>query len=148
MLNSNISHCYDSQNIETAWSIIKTAMLKAMSPNKPEFQLRAHQYPKWFSPELQHQLKCLQTFRTLWKKYKHSLTSHNLDRLYYAEDQFQLNIDSTKSNYEANLIHGFANHNNSKIYGYIQSITKTKNTPSLLYLNSSIATTDADKALL
>ena len=26
--------------------------------------------------------------------------------------------------------------------------TKTKNTPSLLYLNSSIATTDADKALL
>ena len=101
-------------------------MLKAMSPNKPEFQLRAHQYPKWFSPELQHQLKCLQTFHTLWKKYKHSPTSHNLDRLNYAEDQFQLNIDSTKSNYDANLIYGFTNHNTSKSYGYIQSITKTK----------------------
>ena len=97
--------------------------LLCLRPCHQTSQLRVHQYPKWFSPELQHQLKCLQTFHTLWKKYKHSPTSHNLDRLNYTEDQFQLNIDSTKSSYEANLIHGFANHNNSKIYGYIQSIT-------------------------
>ena len=73
----------------------------------------------------------------IMEKYKHSPTSHNLDHLnHHAEAQFQLNIHSTKSNYEVNQIHGFANHNNSKIYGYIQSITKTKNIPSLLYLNT------------
>ena len=114
-----------------------------MSSNIPKFRLQAHQYPKWFSPELRNKLKCL---HTLLKKYKHSPISHNLDHLNHAEVQFQHNIDSTKSNYEANLIHGFPNHNNSKIYGYLQSITKTKNIPSLLYLNSSIATTYAGKA--
>ena len=145
ILDSNISHCFNSQNIGTVWTIIKTAVFKAMSANIPKFRLRAHQYPKWFSPELRHELKCLHTLR---KKFKHSPTPHNLDRLNHAEAQFQLNIDSTKSNYEANLIHSFAYHNNSKIYEYIRSIAKTKNIPTLLYLNSSIATTDADKALL
>ena len=97
--------------------IIKTAVLKAISSNIPKVRLRAYQYTKWFSPELRHKLKCL---HTLQKKYKHSPTSHNLDGLNHAEAQFQLNIDSTKFNYDANLIHGFANHNNSKIYRVLQ----------------------------
>ena len=130
ILDSDISHCFNSQNIETVWTIIKTAVFKVMSANIPKLRLRAHQYPKWFSPELRHELKCLHTLR---KIFKHSPTPHNLDHLNHAEAQFQLNIDSTKSNYEANLIHSFAYHNNSKIYEYIRSITKTKNIPTLLY---------------
>ena len=102
IFNSNISHCFNSQNIETVWSITKTAVLKAMSSNIPNFKLQPHQYPKWFSPELQHKLKCLHAIK---KQYKLSPISHNLDPLNHAKAQFQLDIDSTKSNYEANLIH-------------------------------------------
>ena len=91
IFNSNISHCFNSQNIETVWPIIKTVVLKAMSSSIPKFRLRAYQNPKWFSPELRHELKCLHTLRN---KYKHSLTSHNQDGLNHAEVQFQLNIDS------------------------------------------------------
>ena len=73
-------------------------MLKAMSANLPKFRLTAYQYPKQFSAELQHELKCLHTLRKKYKHYQHLTT-------WIVLIMWKLNIDSTKSNYEANLIH-------------------------------------------
>ena len=116
-----------------------------MSINIPKFKSRARQYPKWFSPELHHQLKCLHTLR---KTCKRSPTPHKLDRLDRAEAEFQQNIIKTKSSYEADLIYNHADGSVSKIYNYIRTITKAKTIPTVLHLNSMVATNDADKATL
>ena len=57
LLNSNILQYLDINDVETVWSIIKTLVYKAMAIKIPKFKLRAHQYPKWFTPPLCHQLK-------------------------------------------------------------------------------------------
>ena len=145
LLNSNISQCLDINDVETVWSIIKTLVYKAMAINIPKFKLRAHQYPKWFTPPLRHQLKCLHTLR---KTCKRSPTPSNLERLDHAETEFQQNIIRAKSSYEADLIFNYADRSVSKIYNYIRSITKTETIPTVLNLDSATVTTDADKAAL
>ena len=124
--------------------MIKTLVSKAMSANIPKFKSRTQQYPKWFSPTLRHQLKCLHTLR---KTCKHSPTPYKLERLAHAESEFQQNIVKTKSLYEANLIHS-SNGSTSQIYSYMRSIIKTEAIPTVLHLNSAVVTTDADKAAL
>jgi len=74
---------------------------EAMTLFIPKFQVYSKQYPKWFTKELRHQIKCLHTLR---RNYKRSPSDHNATRLNQAENSFQINAGTAKSNYETNLI--------------------------------------------
>ena len=58
----------------------------------------------------------------------------------------QTKISSAKANYESDLITSFANNNNSKVYKYIRSLTKSHTIPPTLHHGSIVADSDADKA--
>ena len=60
IFNSNLVEYLISQDVEYMWSKIFSTISDAMDMCIPKFYLHSHQFPKWFSAELRHQLKCLQ----------------------------------------------------------------------------------------
>ena len=59
-------------------------------------------------------------------------------------------MDATeaKSNYEASLINNFVSSGNCSIYRYTNGITKTKQFPSTVYVDETVAENDEHKAKL
>ena len=130
--NSNINQCLYYSDVEIVWSIIKDILAHAISIFVPKFRLKNQQYPSWFTPTIRHKLNCLHTLR---KKVKKSPTTHNLNRLAIAEQDFKDYVDRSKTSYENELAHSFANHSNYKIYQYIRNISKSKSTKSLKHID-------------
>ena len=60
----------------------------------PKVRLKTKQFPKWYTSDIIHQLKCL---RTLRRKYRRSPTNHSLHRLNTAEALFNSNVESAKA---------------------------------------------------
>ena len=58
----------------------------------------------------------------------------------------QAKISSAKTNYESDLITAFANNNNSRVYKYIRSLTKSHTIPPTQHHDSIVADSDIDKA--
>ena len=58
----------------------------------------------------------------------------------------QTKISSAKVNKKSDLITSFANNNNSKVYKYVRSLTKSHTIPSTLHHGSIVADSDTDKA--
>jgi len=118
IFNSIILNYLHFCDVETSWVIIKSVIYEAMTLFIPKFRVYSKQYPKWFTKELCHQIKCLHTLR---RNYKQSPSDHNATRLNQAENWFQINVDTAKSNYEANLINNFVSTSNPAIYRHIRS---------------------------
>ena len=108
-----------------------TASPTAMTLFIPKFRVYSKQYPKWFTKELRHQIKCLHTLR---RNYKRSPSDHNATRLNQAENSFQINADTAKSDYETNLINDFVSTSNPAVYRHIRSFTKSATIPPTVYL--------------
>ena len=118
IFNSNILNCLHFCDVETSWAIIKSVIYEAMTLFIPKFRVYSKQYPKWFTKELRHQIKCLHTLR---RNYKRSPSDHNATHLNQAENSFQINADTAKSNYETNRINNFVSTSNPAIYRHIRS---------------------------
>ena len=71
-----------------------------------------------------------------------------LHSLAATESQLQANIDSSKAIFESGLIHNYSHSNTSKIFHYIKSISNQDTLPSVMYLDSTYASSDQDKANL
>ena len=111
----------------------------------PQIRTSFSQFPKWYTSNIRHQIKCL---RTLRKKYKSHPTDHNLNHIKTAEDNLQNSIQQAKANFEATLVHNFAFRNDSKIYQHVRNITKSASIPATVFFDDSSATRDIDKATL
>jgi len=77
-ITSNIYLCLHIEDVETVRKIIKGTLLIAIELFVPKVRIRTRRYPKWFTSQLIHEANCLHTLR---KKYNHSPTDHNLNRL-------------------------------------------------------------------
>ncbi|XP_065893973.1 uncharacterized protein [Dysidea avara] len=143
--NSNIADCLTCDDVESTWSTIKSVISEAMSLFIPKFQLQSNQYPKWFSRDIRHQLKCLHTLR---RTHKRSPTPHNTAKLRLADEHFQQSVALAKSNYESSLINSYAESSNPAIYHYIRSYTKSGTIPPTVHLDDTTASSDASRASL
>jgi len=139
IFNSNILNCLHFCDVETSWAIIKSVIYEAMTLFIPKFRVYSKQYPKWFTKELRHQIKCLLTLR---RNYKRSPSDHNATHLNQAENSFQINADTAKSNYETNLIKNFVSTSNPAIYRHIKSFTKSVTIPPTVYFDDASASSD------
>ena len=145
IFNSVIINCLFSTDVATVWSIIKSTILEAMTLFIPRFLIRSKQYPKWFTGDLRHQLKCLHTLR---RTYKRSPSDRNKIRLIQAEDLFQQSVAEAKSNFEAALITDYACHSSPAIYHYIRNFTKSATIPPTVHLDATSANSDITRANL
>ena len=74
-------------------------------------------------------------------------TANNVAKLKSLESLLSAKVSAAKSDYETNLVASL-NNNNSSIYKYIKSITKSGIILSTVFHDSTSATTDVDKANL
>ena len=134
--------CERLPDVNSIWSFIRNNILDGMNTYIPKITIQpANQLPKWFTPDIRHQIKCLQTLR---RKHKHHPTEHTTARLNSAEVNLKNSIKQAKTNFEANLINNFAFNNESKIYKYIKRLIPFP----LPSFQENVATRDIDKANL
>ena len=137
--------CERLPDVNSIWSFIRNNILDGMNTFIPKITIQPNQSPKWFTPDIRHQIKCL---RTLRRKHKLHPTEHTTARLNSAEVNLENSIKQAKTNFEANLINNFAFNNESKIYKYIKSLNKSDSIPLTVFFQENVATRDMDKANL
>ena len=142
LLDWDFSECFESNNVQEIWSLIKSAIHAAISQFVPVSRTSRRQghLPKWFDSSLRYDLKRL---RTLRRKCSTRPTSHLASKLQCLEVQFQTAVSLAKSNYLSNIV---SSNNSSKIYSHIRSTTKSHSIPPQVTLDNMSASTDTDKA--
>ena len=143
--NCNYSSLYTCTNADEIWGLLKHYIVTGMNLFIPTVRLRARQFPAWFTPQLRHLLKC---YRTRQRKYNKHPTPNNLQQLVRAHCSFHDANVASKSAYEDNLFHGYATHNDPKIFQYIKKFTKSDALPTQLHDDFDLADTDHSKAKL
>ena len=103
---------YHEKDVEQAWLIIKQCLTTAIDLFIPKVKLKSFQYPKWFSSDIKHQLKCLCTLR---KKLRRHFTLSKLQQLIKAEDTFRLSLTKPKSHYELSLTNNYTRSKDPKL---------------------------------
>ncbi|MCY3929513.1 MAG: reverse transcriptase family protein [Acidobacteria bacterium] len=139
----DLSPCLQSEDIEFIWSYLNALIKDAIVKFVPTVPTCYNKQPTWFNSDIRHHIKCL---RTLKRKLNKRPTNNNKVKYENSSNLLQAKISSAKANYESNLISAFANNNNSKIYKYIRSLTKSHSIPPTLHYNSISADSDLDKA--
>ena len=82
--------CEQLSDINSIWLFIKNNITREMNLFIPKIRTSSSQFPKWYTSNICHQIKCLWT---LQKKNKSHPTDHNLNRIQTAE-----NTSKTASN--------------------------------------------------
>ena len=145
LLEFDFSKCLGSNDVEVIWLLLKNALISAISLFTPAYVMHHFPHPKWFTREIRYQLKCL---RSLRRRIKVKATPCRLQSLAAKESQLQANIVSSKAVFESGLIQNYSRSNTSKIFHYIKSISNQDVLPPVMYLDSTYASSDQDKANL
>ena len=145
LLETDFSDCYNSADVEDVWSVIKLAILYAMNLHIPQVKIKSQKHPKWYNSDVRHHLNCIRTLRR--RCFLHP-TIHNSSKLQMSETQLQHKMLAAKASFEADLIQESSPKNISRVYRYINSITRHDTIPPTVSLDSHIATSDIEKANL
>ena len=113
LLQVDFTPCLFSQDTKFVWNFIKSEIVKAVLLHIPTTRLYSHQFPKWFTPSIHHQVKCM---RTLRRKCSQSPTLLNLSKLEELQEALYNEIIIAKSDYEFNLIGNMSNTNSTKVF--------------------------------
>ena len=130
---------------DAIWSCLKQIITSSSHLFIPKIKIKTSKSPQWFSSDIRHDLNCIHTLRRMFKKQP---TSSNHLKLTQAESLLQAKMSIAKSNYESELVRAFANKEFSKIYNYIKSLSRHDTLPPTMYLNSTPALLDSEKASL
>ena len=142
LLETDFSDCYNSADVEDVWSVIKHAILYAMNLHISQVKIMSQKHPKWYNSDVRHHLNCICTLR---KRCLLHPTIHNSSKLQISETQLQHKM---LASFEADLIQESSPKNISRVYRYINSITRHDTIPPTVSLDSHIATSDIEKANL
>ena len=145
LIDFDYSCCLRCSDVELVWNTVKSSIYEAMNIFIPKVRLRRFQYPCWFTPELRHLSKSL---RTLRKKASRKPTAHLCNKVAQYQSTLRDKILHAKSQYEINLVQSFAGSQSSKICKYIHSLTKDSSIPSTVFLGTSSASQDTERAEL
>ena len=135
LLNWHFSVCYRPSDVETIWSLLKSAINTAIDRFVPSVSF-THCHSglpiKWFNHDLHHNFKCLQTFR---RKYNLLPTPNLLRKLSHLESQLQayVNIIHAKTCFESKIFGDFALGRNSRNFSYTQSVLQQDQLPPWMF---------------
>ena len=139
----DLSPCYQSEDIEFIWSYLSTIIKDAINRFVPVVSVCHNKQPAWFNSDIRHHINCL---RTLKRKFNKHPTTNNKAKYENSCNLLQAKINSAKDTYESTLINSFTDVNNSKIYKYIRSLSKSNSMPPTLHHNYTSADSDSEKA--
>ena len=145
LLDYDFTHLYSVCDLDSIWSHLQLIILEAASLYIPKIKTKSTPQPKWFTPEVRHHLNITHSLR---KKFKMHPTTANGDKLSSAESHLLNLMSKAKSEYEDHLIASFAHNNSNIIFKYIKSLSKNSTFPPTMFLDSTPATSDSEKAEL
>jgi len=145
IMNTDLSLCYSSSDVEFVWSYLKQTIWVAMNQFIPKIIIKPNHYPKWYTPSLKHQTNCL---RSLRKRFSKSPTDHLKKCLQTAEVNLAKQIFQQNLLMNRKLIQDFATTNQAKIFHYIKDLTKSDYIPQRLFHNDYTATDEFGQATL
>ena len=145
LLETNFDTISSLDGVEMIWSKLKDINVNAISHFAPKVRLRSHQFPKWFTPEIRHHIKCLLTLR---RKCKLHPTPSNLVALPSSERALQSKTRSAKLQFDSDLIYDLAITGCPNIYKYLRKLTNQHQLPPTIYHDSKTASSDQDKACM
>ena len=61
--NSDLTNLYNCSGVNQVWTLVRDLITTGMDQFIPKVRLKPNQYPKWFSPQIRHQAKCMHTLR-------------------------------------------------------------------------------------
>jgi len=122
----------------------QTCHAVAMNLHIPKVKIKSHKHPKWYNSDIRHHLNCIHTLR---KRCISRPTIRNSSRLQLSETQLQHKMLAAEANFEAELLLNSSPSNISRVYKYINSITRHDAIPQTVSLNSHMATSDIEKAI-
>ena len=111
---------------DAIWSCLKQIITSSSHMFIPKIRIKTSKGPQWSLSDIRHDLNCIHTLRTMFKKQP---TSSNHLKLPQAESLLQAKMSLAKSNYESKLVRAFANKESSKIYNYIKSLSRHDTLP-------------------
>ena len=64
-INSDLTNLYNCSDVNQVWTLVRDLVTTGMDQFIiiPKVRLKFNQYPKWFSPQMRHQVKCMCTLR-------------------------------------------------------------------------------------
>ena len=115
--------------------VIKSLIFEAMYLFIPKISLKHNHGPKWFDSSIRHHLKCL---RTLRRKQKANPSVQKQRNIEISEKELNFKMESSKLNYERNLLESLQSNHSSSIYAYMRSITGHNSIPEIVSYNGTI----------
>ena len=107
----------------------------------PKIQVNSVANPKWFTSDICHTIKCLQTQE---KKYALYPTDHNLSKLHLLQHQLKVLTSSAKLHFEQDL----AKKPPARISKYLKNLSSAPTVPQVVTLDSVNASSSYEKASL
>ena len=116
-----------------------------MNLHIPKVKIKSQKHPKWYNSDIRHHLNWIHTLR---KRCISHPTIHNSAKLQLSETQIQHQMLAAKANFEAELILNSSPNNISRVYKYINSITRHDAIPQNVSLDSQMVTSNIEKTNL
>ena len=113
------------------WSAIKHAILDSCNKFIPKARIPTKPSPRWFNPEIRHQLNKVHTIR---RRIKTSPTQHLIAKLSQMEASLQSSMEKSKDDFLQSLTSTFKLQP-KKLYGYMNSLSKAKLKPNFIIQN-------------
>ncbi len=145
LLDQDFSLCFEEEDVEAVWAVIRGNVVSAMELFIPKVRLRSRQFPRWYNKDLRHQQKCLESLRKRCER-SPTLTSHC--KLSEADLAFRSHAERVKSSYESGLISTLATGQSKAIYQYIRELRGGSAIPPTLFMGSLSATSGSEKVTL
>lgn len=145
LFDFDFSQLYHVSDINSLWCQLKQIIQDSANLFIPKTRIRSSPNPVWFTPTIRHHLHIVHSLRKACRKRP---TPSNNANLASAESRLQTLMTQAKSDFEDHLITSFAHNNSNKIYSYIRSLSRHSNFPPVMYLDSTPASTDLEKAEL
>ena len=145
LFDFDFSHLYNISNLNSLWCQLKQIIHDSAILFIPKIKVRSSHNPVWFTPTIRHHLHIIHSLRKTCRKRP---TPSNNSKLASAESRLQTLMTQAKSDFENHLITSFAHNNSNKIYSYIRSLSRHSSFPPVMYLDSTSASVDLEKAEL
>lgn len=113
---------------------LKPTIMESIKCFVPKKRVRSRNYPKWFTPEICHNINKL---RSLRRKLRMNPTENRRESEVFLSSNLEMLIQNAKISWESKLVTDFANSNNQKIYSHIKSLSSHASLPLTMSLAPS-----------
>ena len=136
LLDHDFSDYFQCTDIDKLWFHLKSILREAVDKYVALVRISNRKTPKWFTPEIRHDINRLR-YRRRYLNRKPNITRSTLDR----EEKFlQEKITKARSTWERNLVDDFAGSSNHRIYNHIRNLSSHSSLPYPMFLDSFEAT--------